>query len=187
MKKLLLSNQNPLLFRLILALLLAGVGLSANADFNEGLAAYARGDYATALRAWQTFAEQGNAKAQVNLGVMYAQGEGVPQDYKTAAQWFRRAAEQGHAKAQVKLGWMYDEGQGVPQDYKAAAQWYRRAAEQGDADAQSNLGAMYGKGQGVPQDYKAAVQWYRRAAEQGHASALLSHKLSREYQGSLIG
>ena len=87
----LLSCQNPLLYRLILAVLLSGAGLNANADFD----AYAKGDYATALHAWQPLAEQGDARAQYNLGVMYAEGEGVPQDYKAAVQWYRRAAEQG--------------------------------------------------------------------------------------------
>ena len=38
---------------------------------------------------------QGNADAQFSLGVLYAEGRGVPQDYVEAARWFRRAAEQG--------------------------------------------------------------------------------------------
>ena len=84
-------------------------------------------------------AEQGDANAQVNLGMMYYRGEGVPQDYKTVAKWFRLAAEQGHAGAQFFLGGMYYKGEGVPQDYKTASKWYRLAAEQGDADAQYNL------------------------------------------------
>ena len=171
MEKLLLSCQNPLIFRLILAVLLGGAGLNANADFDEGVVAYGKGDYATALRAWQPLAEQGDAAAQYNLGLMHETGQGVPQDDKAAAQWFRRAAEQGHASAQNSLGVMYDQGKGVPQDDKAAVQWYRRAAEQGHALAQSNLGVMYDQGKGVLQDDKAAVQWYRRAAEQGNAGA----------------
>ena len=80
-------------------------------------------------------AEQGNAKAQYNLGVMYDKGLGVRQDYAQAVQWYRRAAEQGHAQAQVLLGVMYENGQGVRQDYAQAAQWYRRAKEQGAAEA----------------------------------------------------
>ena len=80
-------------------------------------------------------AEQGNAKAQYNLGVMYDKGLGVRQDYAQAVQWYRRAAEQGYAGAQFNLGVMYDSGQGVRQDYAQAAQWYRRAKEQGAAEA----------------------------------------------------
>ena len=55
---------------------------------------------ATAL----TLAEQGDAAAQCLLGVVYAQGLGVPQDYKEAAKWYRLAAEQGHAAAQRNRG-----------------------------------------------------------------------------------
>ena len=61
-------------------------------------------------------AEQGDADAQYNLGVMYATGEGVPQDEAEAVRWYRLAAEQGIATAQTNLGPMYDIGEGVPQD-----------------------------------------------------------------------
>lgn len=121
--------------RLILALLLAGAGLSANADFDEGVAAYEKGDYATALREWQPLAEQGNAFAQFNLGAMYAKGQGVPQDDKAAAQWYRRAAEQGNARAQNNLGMMYIIGQGVLQDYAYAHMWANIAASGGDKNS----------------------------------------------------
>ena len=80
-------------------------------------------------------AEQGDASAQVNLGVMYADGEGVPQDYSEAVRWYRLAAEQGDADAQFNLGIMYANGEGVPQDYSEAMRWFQLAAEQGDASA----------------------------------------------------
>ena len=66
---------------------------SWSADFGKGLAAAERGDYVTALREWRPLAEQGHAKAQFNLGVMYKKGMGVAQDYSQAAKWYRRAAE----------------------------------------------------------------------------------------------
>lgn len=53
-------------------------------DFQKGLDAFNKKDYATALREWTPLAKQGNANAQHNLGVMYRDGRGVPQDYKTA-------------------------------------------------------------------------------------------------------
>ena len=168
----LLSCQNPLIYRLILAMLLGGVGLSANADFDEAVAAYERGDYATALREIQPLAEQGDAVAQYNLGLMYDEGQGVPQDYEAAAQWYRRAAEQGYAAAQSNLGVMYAKGQGVLKDDKAAVQWLRRAAEQGLAEAQFNLGLMYAKGEGVPQDYVHAHLWANIAASGGDKDAV---------------
>jgi len=144
---------------------------AAGQDFDKGVAAHGRGDYAAALKEWRPLAEQGNARAQNNLGTMYAEGEGVKQDHAEAVKWFRRAAEQGHASAQNNLGTMYAEGEGVPQDHAEAVKWYRRAAEQGEAIAQNNLGVRYAKGQGVPQDHAEAVKWYRRAAEQGDVQA----------------
>jgi TPR repeat protein len=61
-------------------------------------------------------AEQGEADAQFNLGLLYANGEGVPQDYAEARTWYLKAAEQGDAKAQFNLGLLYSHGWGVPQD-----------------------------------------------------------------------
>ena len=128
-------------------------------------------DYAEAVKWYREAAEQGNAKGQFNLGMMYNKGQGVPQDYAEAAKWYRKAAEQGFAEAQNNLGMMYHAGQGVPQDYAEAARWYRKAAAQGIASAQFNLGLMYDKRQGVPQNFVEAVNWYRKAAEQGNAEA----------------
>lgn len=173
-------SKFTVLFRLTFIVLLAGAGLNActdpdqgraNSAWDKGLAAYEIGDYVTALREWQPLAEQGNANAQLMLGVVYHRGRS---DFKTATRWYRRAAEQGNAEAQFNLGWMYRIGNlvDVPQDEKAAAQWFRRAAEQGHADAQYNLGSMYYDGEGVPQDMKAAGQWFRRAAKQGNPHAL---------------
>ena len=79
-----------------------------SADFQKGLDAAKRGDYATALREWEPLAEQGHAAAQTLLGVMYENGKGVPQDYAMAVKWYTLAAEQGHADAQYGLGGMYD-------------------------------------------------------------------------------
>ncbi len=152
----------------LIAALCAGftLGLTAPAGAGsiEGAAAYLRGDYATALREYRPLAKQGNAEAQFFLGVMYEQGQGVPQDYAKAVKWYRKAAEQGYADAQHTLGVMYEYGEGVPQDYAEAVGLWRKAAEQGYAKAQYNLGAMYGNGLGVPQDYVQAHTWFDLAA-----------------------
>ena len=83
-------------------------------------------------------AEQGDAMAQYNLGVMYANGEGVPEDDVEAVRWYRLAAEQGDADAQSNLGLMYDHGEGVPEDDVLAYMWWNLAAAQGNANAQGN-------------------------------------------------
>ncbi len=127
------------------------------------------------LRALAVAAEQGDAEAQFKLGVMYEEGEGVPQDDEEAVKWLRLAAEQGHADAQVRLGAHYLNkivfASYRDQDQEEAVKWYRLAAEQGHADAQYNLGWMYDEPHGVPRDDEEAVKWYRLAAEQEHAEA----------------
>jgi clan AA aspartic protease (TIGR02281 family) len=114
-------------------------GSAAAGPFEDGVAAYRKGDYATALRLWRPLAEQGDARAQFNLGIMHYNGKGVAQDYAAATRWYRKAAEQGHAAAQGNLGTMYNRGQGVPQDYATAVSWWRKAAKQGNGDAQYYL------------------------------------------------
>ena len=111
---------------LVLALLVA-LPVTAQ-DFEKGLAAAKRSDYATALSEWEPLAKQGDAVAQYNLAQMYRHGHGVPQDYQAAAKWYRLAAEQGDATAQYNLGVMYADGQDVPQDYQAAVTWFKLAA-----------------------------------------------------------
>ena len=132
----------------------------ARAGIDEGLAAYERGDYATALQEWAPLANQGDAEAQYFLGHMYAEGQGVPRQYGKAAVWIRQAAEQGNGYGQFALGYLYDKGTGVAQDDAEAARWYRKSAEQGITVAQNNLGSMYEHGRGVPQDYVRAYLWY---------------------------
>ena len=97
MKKLLVP------FCLTLIIFIGSVGVSESADMQKGNAAYDRGDYATALKEFTPLAKQGNATAQFNLGVMYANGQGVPKNYKTAVKWWKLAAKQGFALAQGAL------------------------------------------------------------------------------------
>ena len=159
---------------LVLALALGISGAASAGKFEDGVAAFDKGDYATALKAWQPLADKGDASAQLNVALLYAKGQGVPQDFKLAADWCRNAAYQGVPQAQLKLGLLYDNGRGVAQDYAQAAEWYRKAADQGVAEAQFNLAYMYAKGQGVLQDYPQAMALYRKAAAQGVAQAQLN-------------
>ena len=100
-------------------------------DFERGVAADRRADYAAARAAWLAAADQGDARAQNNLGLMYQTGRGVPQDYGAAAQWFQRAAERGHVGAQSSLGNFYAAGRGVAQDDVLALMWLSLASVRG--------------------------------------------------------
>jgi len=76
-------------------------------------------------------AEQGDALAQLTLGLKYYKGKGVPQNYKQALLWHTKAAEQGVADAQLILGVMYAKGRGVKRNFKLAYAWESLAAAQG--------------------------------------------------------
>lgn len=135
------------------------VGAANAGPVDDAVAAYERGDYQTAFQKFMPAAEGGNADAQVNVGAMYANGEGVEQNFAEALKWYRLSAEQGNAAAQNRLGSMYDDGVGIAQNFEEAAKWYRRSADQGNVGAQINLGAMCAKGVGVPKDYVLAYMW----------------------------
>jgi hypothetical protein len=138
------------------------------AEQDPGSGAPATGQTLEVLR---SRAEQGDARAQYNLGNMYADGDGVPEDDVEAVRWFRLAADQGLAEAQYNLGFLYATGEGVPEDDVEAVRWYRLAADQGLAEAQYNLGVLYGAGTGVTEDMSEAVRLYRLSADQGYALA----------------
>ena len=120
---------------------------------------------------WKKDALKGDAYAQYHLGIMYDNGESVPEDDTEAVKWYRKAADQGFADAQYNLGVMYENGEGVTKSITIASIWYSKAADQGFADAQYNLGVLYENGEGVAEDSVEAMKWYRKAADQGNADA----------------
>jgi|GEM_PF-1954054 len=156
--------------KLICAVLLCAASV-VYAGIYESAVVYEKGDYSKAFEEFTTAAQQGNAYAQFALGVMYADGQGVPQDYSQAVEWYKKAAQQGYAGAQYNLGGMYKNGQGVRQDYAQAVAWFKKVAQQGDAKAQALLGSMYILGQGVPQNYQMAYILFNLAASKGDSGA----------------
>jgi len=89
--------QRSLPALIALVLLFSTVGWSA--DLQKGYEAYAKGDYRTALPEWRPLAEQGQAIAQGNLGLMYGKGQGVAQNDVYAYMWFNIAASLGNEDA----------------------------------------------------------------------------------------
>jgi TPR repeat protein len=82
---------------------LLGAAAALAGPWEDGMAAYNRGDYVPAIRVFRTLAEQGNAKAQNVLGVMFRKGEGVPKNPMRAHMWFSFAAKRGEAGARAEL------------------------------------------------------------------------------------
>ncbi len=122
--------MRSLISSLTLLSMLAFTALAA--DFQTGLTAYQKKDYAAAVKEWRPLAEKGDAPSQFNLGLMYVDGLGVPQDYNQAMTWFERSAGQDYAKAQLNLGAMYASGKGVKRDYVQAYKWLNICASKGE-------------------------------------------------------
>jgi TPR repeat protein len=108
----------------------------------------------------------GDMNAQVELGVIYLTGNGVPRDDAEAVKWLRKAADQDSPLGERYLAEMYFKGRGVAADNEEAAKWLRLAANQDDAQSQYNLAVLYTKGLGVPRNLKEATNLMRRAAAQ---------------------
>ena len=117
-------------------------------------------------------AAQGDAEAQLQLGMRYAEGDGVIQNDKEAARWFALAAKQGLAEAQYQYGLALLQGRGVVQDYKAAFSWIEKPAQRGYAKAQYSLGELYRYGTGTAIDKARAYLWFNLAASQGVEAAV---------------
>jgi TPR repeat protein len=132
----------------------------AMADVRDGVDAWGRGDYRTAINEWRPAANAGDADAQFNLGQAYTLGRGVPVDIAVAEGWFRKAALQGHLAAQAKYGLvLFDQGK-----RSDAAPWLEKAALHGEPRAQLVLGTMLFNGDGVAKDWPRAYAWMVRAA-----------------------
>ena len=113
--------------------------------FEDAVAAHDRGDFSTAYRLFRSLAEQGDAKAQYNLAIMYDEGEGVALDDAEAVRWYTKAAEQGHAKAQYNLALMYENGEGVRHNVVAAHMWFSLALARGFDRAEPALERLAGR------------------------------------------
>jgi hypothetical protein len=132
----------------------------------EATAAASRGDYASAIRLWRRFADQGDGISQYNLGQMYEAGQGVTRDFAEAAEWYRRAAEHGIPHARLSLGVAYALGRGVPQDFLQAHKWLNLAVAAYTADEDRNravkardLVATKMTPQDIAQAQRLARQW----------------------------
>lgn len=155
------------------ALILALTAGTARADFEAGVEAYRRGDFAAAAAEWQPLADAGNVDAQHNLGVLYGEGRGVPQDLEKAFELFSRAAENGSADSTFNIARMYMAGLGVERDQAKGLELLRKAADEEHPGALYELGNLYRRGELVgAQDYARAAELYRAAAEGGHLGAV---------------
>ncbi len=154
---------------------LGDTAVSRARDYENGVAAYDKKEYSTALPLFNRSYAAGDLRAAYYLGRMYREGVGVKEDKREAIEWMRIAAEDGDAEAKWSLGGLYE---GWGDDKDDAAKWELLAAKQGLVDAQYYIGMLhlYGYTEGVndPKGYndpKEALRWFRLAAGQGNTNA----------------
>jgi TPR repeat protein len=156
-----------------------------------GVAAYYRQDYNLAYKTLAPLAEQSEPMAQHYLGIMHANGHGIPVDLTLAAQWQKRAAEHGYAPAMGSLSFYYETGMGVSKDYTEAMRWRERAAHYGGSMEYFSLGNAYKEGKITPRNPVLAYMWLSLAVATSEASLrpyleLSLNKLASEMTASEI-
>jgi TPR repeat protein len=127
-----------------------------------------------ARKRYQLAADEGNARAQANLGVFYDRGlGGLDKDPVKAVELFNLAAEQSYAGGLYNLGSCYEAGRsGLRQNEKAASRCFLAAAQQRHLEALVAVGEYYENGRGIfPRDEVQAARFYYQAAEQGSRAA----------------
>ena len=147
-------------------------------------------------------AERGNARAQFDLGLMYANGDGVEKNEALALMWFNRAAQnnfskalnvkkvatvkgtsqkfrfaqeaakRGDTRAQFDLAMMYQRGEGVNKNEKLAFKYFHKAARKNHAEAKFQMGLCFAEGRGVKKQSQLARYWFKLAAKAGHPKAM---------------
>jgi TPR repeat protein len=138
----------------------------------DALMPYAKRDYPRALALLAPLAEQGDAVAQLKLGMIFSRGKTGSPDHVAALAWFTKAAEQGQVEAQFELGRIYRDGVGTPVDGNAAVSWLERAAAKNTPHALNALGELYLGHRNVPQDLAVARSWFLRGAQAGHSPSM---------------
>ena len=109
----------------------------------------------------------GDAAAQFEVAVRFAEGRGVARNDRQAAHWLELAAKQGLAPAQFRLGGYYEKGIGVKKDLAAARDLYLAAAAKGNGKAMHNVAVLYADGVNGRSDYHSAALWFHKAADRG--------------------
>ena len=123
------------LARLASIVLLVAAECAFAGPYEDGIAAYDRGDYARSLALWLPLAEHGHRTAAFNVAVLYEKGLGAPQDYREAARWYEKAADEGDLEAAYDVGVFYETGNGVAKNAEQARKWYVAIIENPQADA----------------------------------------------------
>lgn len=180
----------------VLLLFIFTAGGAAAQDIDGAMRQARSGQGSAAVRELTVIAQQGGGAAPYALGLLYANGEGVPADPAQAARWFEEAARRGHVEARRHLHFMREVGliaasttvpramdgahrvqvATVPTDADAPREWRRLQRRHPDtlgalevlavASAMPDGGTLY-RVQGGPLDGEAARAVCARLREEG--------------------
>ena len=132
-------------------------------------------------------AEKEGDLANYILGMMYKEGDRVPQDDEEAVRRFKAASsEEGYWDANYELGLMYETGEGVPQNDDEAIFWYKRAVDRSCTDPEKalhRLCAMYAEGKKIFPNDKEMVEWFGTVA--GYAFPEAKYQLGYFYDNGI--
>jgi uncharacterized protein len=140
-------------------------------DFDDGVDAYKKGNYHTALEKFKQSVEQGVKLAFPYLGTMYEFGWGVEKNDREALKWHKRGVNWAYPESLRYVAMRYENGEGLPQDYKEAFNLYEFGAIIGDSFCEFKVGVMYSKGLGTTQDYVLAHKWFNVAGANDNEDA----------------
>lgn len=124
-------------------------------------------------------AEQGDAKAQYDIGKMFQKGQGTKRNSEEAFKWFSKAANQGHERAGYKVGYLYHKGEGVGKNNSKAFKWIKQSADKNYPPAMFYLGQLYASGAGTKKNLKNALSWYEKADAKGYHPAKAAVKATK--------
>ena len=135
-------------------------------------------DYPNAVKWFEMAANGGSLDAMDNLGVCYANGDGVDMSDVKAVEWYRRAAQGGLAWGEYHYACKLIEGKGVEIDADAGRDWLQKAAAQGLKKAKDRLetldNELYGDvkfGPGTPEKDKVECRKIYAEALEGRSGA----------------
>lgn len=174
---------------LILAVLLAApaaaqsgepedAGVEATGTSGAAYDAFLNGRYEEAIAIWLPLANGGDAGAQFNMGVMYANGLGVDRDMSAAMDWWEAAARQLHVRAAHNLalamlaGEPRDGDRDEDQiDFTAVLRYLKIGSDAGYPNSEYTLGKLYAEGVGVEADPRRAAELFLSASIKGFGRA----------------
>jgi TPR repeat protein len=120
-----------MLKKVLVILMLFCVNLYADL-VSDGLSKYESGNYQQAAMLFEKACDGGYATGCYNLGVLYANGQGVNQNYQKAAKLYNKACDGGNATGCNNLGLSYKYGQGVRQNITTAKEFFGKACDGGN-------------------------------------------------------